>query len=243
MLLCVVAILLMGCGNERTNGKEGYNGETKEEAATNEKLGTMKDYDGNTYKTVKIGKQEWMAENMRATHDRDGNTIALGSETSYDKPYRYCPDDNSANVKKYGYLYNWAAAMKVCPMGWHLPTDEEWKKLEMEVGMSWSEADGERWRGDIAAKLCADGGWSTSTEPNAAGNRSASDRNASGFSSLPAGSYDGGYYGFGVTAIFRSATENGDGYAYGRLLGYSQAGVYRATGKKNYFHIIIHSCF
>ena len=101
------------------------------------------DIDGNEYKTVKLGNQVWMAENLRTTRYADGTPIPLGTEASLDVAYRYYPNYNRANVSKYGYLYNWAAVMNgsasseanpsgvqgICPDGWHVPSDAEWTEL------------------------------------------------------------------------------------------------------------------
>ena len=84
------------------------------------KTGTFTDTrDGQTYRTVKIGKQWWMAEN-----------INFKTEESW------CYDDNPKNCKTYGRLYTWEAAKSACPSGWHLPTDDEWKTLVDYLGGS-----------------------------------------------------------------------------------------------------------
>ena len=72
--------------------------------------------DGKTYKTVQIGEQVWMAENL--------NYAAEGS---------MCYGDDESNCAKYGRLYNWETAMKACPAGWHLSSDAEWTALENGV--------------------------------------------------------------------------------------------------------------
>jgi uncharacterized protein (TIGR02145 family) len=75
--------------------------------------------DGKTYRTVKIGEQVWMGENL--------NYTVSGS---------YCYDNDPLNCEKYGRLYNWNAAMNSCPTGWHLSTREEWSDLVTIVGLS-----------------------------------------------------------------------------------------------------------
>ena len=75
--------------------------------------GTLTDTrDGKIYKTVKIGEQVWMAENL--------NYEAEGSR---------CYNDSTTYCKKYGRLYNWETAMKACPNGWHLPSEKELHEL------------------------------------------------------------------------------------------------------------------
>ena len=140
--------------------------------------------DGQTYKTVTIGTQTWMAENL-----------------NYETAKSYCYGDNVTNCAKYGRLYTWAAAMDsagtwttnglscgysktclptypvrgVCPEGWHLPTQMEWNTLFTAVGG----------QSTAGLKLKSSPGW------NSRGNGT----DAFGFSALPAGdrSYNGNY--------------------------------------------------
>lgn len=123
------------------------------------------DRDGKTYKAVKIGEQVWMAENLAYLPG-----LSLPSEVSDTEPNYFVNGYSGTSVTEakatdnyntYGVLYNWAAAQEeVCPSGWHLPSDDEWKQLEMFIGMSQSEADGELWRGtDEATKLQATYSW------------------------------------------------------------------------------------
>ena len=83
-----------------------------------EKFGTLTDpRDGKTYRTVKIGNQVWMAENL-----------------NYEMEGSYCYDNDPENAKKYGRLYTWEAAMKAAPEGWHLPSKAEFETLLSAVG-------------------------------------------------------------------------------------------------------------
>jgi uncharacterized protein (TIGR02145 family) len=147
--------------------------------------------DGKTYKWVKIGKQVWMAKNL--------NYNASGSK---------CYDNKSANCQKYGRLYNWNTAMKVCPKGWHLPSNAEWDVLVAFAG------------GDKIAvkKLKAKSGW------NSGGNGD----DAFGFAALPGGlgGSDGYFDDVGYYGRWWSASETSANGAYGRLMHCYDEGAY-----------------
>ncbi len=111
--------------------------------------GTVSDIDGNSYKTIKLGSQWWMAENLKTTHYSDGSNIPYvkSSKTWQNLAYdsaAYCFYNNNDSLYKYMYggLYTWAAAVRydesfttddhvqgICPDGWHIPDTDEWDKL------------------------------------------------------------------------------------------------------------------
>ena len=131
------------------------------------------DYDGYTYKTVTIGNQTWMAENLRVTHFPDGTAIQLVTDStewdSYGTAGAYCYYDNETS-SEYGVLYKYATAKKVCPIGWHLPSYAEWQELRKYV-----KEDGHP--DDDGTALKATTGWSDN------GNGT----DVYGFSALPGG--------------------------------------------------------
>lgn len=117
------------------------------------------DRDGHIYKIVTIGEQTWMAENFAYLPKINKMTEDSYTEECY---YVYNYDGSSTNAakktaeyKEYGVLYNHVAAKSACPQGWHLPSDAEWKALEIEVGMSEEDADKSNFstRGDISSKF------------------------------------------------------------------------------------------
>lgn len=107
--------------------------------------GTMKDTDGNEYKTIDIGTQTWMAENLRTTHYSNGETIpnVTGAGDIYMwgnlTEGAWCSYENTRDVDfiaTYGLMYNWYAVddeRGLCPTGWHVPTDEDWSTLVAHV--------------------------------------------------------------------------------------------------------------
>jgi uncharacterized protein (TIGR02145 family) len=209
---------------------------------------TVTDIDGNTYQAVQIGQQIWMAENLKVTRYADGTSIPLvedaatwGAFSSSDKAY--CWHDNSVSARDvYGGLYTWAAAMNgassssnnpsgvqgVCPNGWHLPSDAEWKQLEMYLGMSQADADNTGFRGvDEGGKL-KEAGTVHWDSPNTGAT------NESGFTALPGSDrvQDGGFGRTGIYAHFWTATETGGDNARSRYLDYLSAGVARGENIK-----------
>ena len=193
---------------------------------------TVTDIDGNVYQTVQIGDQVWMAENLKVTHYRNGDAIpnvTSNSEWAGLSTGAYCAyDDNESNADTYGYLYNWYAiddSRNIAPEGWHVPTDAEWKELEMQLGMSQSEADDTGWRGtNEGSKLAGNAAlWHNGDLENN------TNFGTSGFNALPGGyRYYGGYYGdMGYGGYFWSSTESGSDDAWSRTLGYGSSEVYR----------------
>ena len=202
---------------------------------------TVTDIDGNVYQTVKIGDQWWMAENLRVTKYNNGDPIAnVTDKTSWAglMSGAYCDYSNNAGlVDDYGHLYNWLAvndSRNIAPVGWHIPSDEEWKVLENYLGIDQSELDNTGFRGvDEGGKL-KDTGTSSWLNPNTGAT------NESGFTALPGGNRDnnGDFGGFGSTGYYWSSTEYDNQLAWHRNLDYNDARVYRRYGyQKNGFSI------
>jgi uncharacterized protein (TIGR02145 family) len=188
------------------------------------------DIDGNTYHTIKIGKQVWTVENLKTTKYNDGTAIPLvsdkGTWSSYndDKKHAYCwyNDDKSKN-EKYGALYNWYAVNtgKLAPKGWHVPTDAEWTELEEYLianGYNW---DGSKEGNKIAKALAAKTDWNSDNDSGKIGN-DLGKNNRSGFSALPGGcrNDDGSFSYVGKYGHWWSATERDASRAYYRYLYY-----------------------
>ena len=196
---------------------------------------TMTDIDGNVYPTVKIGSQWWMAKNLKVTKYRNGSSIPNvtdNSEWAGLSTGAYCFYDNAdSNITAHGLLYNWYAvddSRNIAPDGWHVPSDDEWKELEMYLGMSRSDADNEGWRGtDEGSKLKAASGWYNN------GNGT----NESGLKALPGGYRDysdGTVSGLGYSGLWWSSTENSAALAWRRALSYLRSDVYRKGTNKQY---------
>ena len=185
MAAAAVAVLCCGCSD---NGIGGAIFEQKiEDGKVPYTTGSFTDSrDGKTYKTTKVGNnKEWMAQNLN--YD-----TANGS---------WCYENHDYNCDKYGRLYDWWTATKVCPSGWHLPSRQEWDNLVSAVGSL------------AGVRLKAKSGW------NNGGNGSDDVE----FSALPGGfRYSYGYFDTaGGSGRWWTATEGGDDGAYGRSMRYN----------------------
>lgn len=189
--------------------------------------GTVIDTDGNVYHTVKIGKRCWMRENLKTTHYRDGTVITEAeSRTSWENateslaPAWSYYDKNDKNNALYGKLYNWYAvadAHNLCPVGWHVPTDDEFQLLSDYLGNN--EVSG----GKIKSIIL----WS---EPNTGAD------NSSGFTALPSGFRTswGTFEELRNYADIWSCTSNGIDDAWSRNLSHASSSCYHAGNKKGY---------
>lgn len=167
--------LLNGCGSER-----------------------VRDVDGNKYTTVQIGDQIWMAENLKTTRLNDGTPIEM--VTGYEEwaaleiPAYCWYNNDSVHRKEYGALYNWYVVEtdRLCPEGWHIPSDEEWNAMVSSIadrnnaGGTLKESGTSRWR-----------------KPNTGAT------NETGFTALPGGyrSYQGTFNLLRASAYWWSSTE------------------------------------
>lgn len=165
--------------------------------------------DNNVYKTLQLGNQVWMAENMRYLSRVNPPSNNLGNWV-----YGYVGTDvNEAkatdNYKIYGVLYNWAQATNACPTGWHLPSDDEWAELENFLIANGYNFDGTLIDEKIGKSLASSYDWELSTVDGSVGNTDYSDkRNITGFTGLPAGlrGGDGKFYNLGNRTAWWSST-------------------------------------
>lgn len=199
---------------------------------------TVTDIDGNVYQTVKIGDQWWMTENLQVTHYRSGDPIPQVTESV---PWSgltsggYCYYGNDvANEEAYGHLYNWFAVNDdrgLAPVGWHVPTDDEWQQLEIYLGMGQDTAAyAAVWRGTDEGGKLKDTGTAHWDQPNTGAT------NATGFSAL-AGGYrvtDGSFTKLRRDATFWTSSENNSDSAWFRDLSYSLSQIYRDDYNKRH---------
>jgi uncharacterized protein (TIGR02145 family) len=133
---------------------------------------TITDVDGNVYKTVRIGDQWWMTENLKTTKYNDGTSIALISQdtewnASIEPSYCFYANDAAAYGTQYGALYNFYAVIggEICPSSWRVPSDTDWFTLENFVDPSIDNPSTEGYRGSYAGKyLKSTIGWESGSD-------------------------------------------------------------------------------
>jgi uncharacterized protein (TIGR02145 family) len=212
VLVLFVILVINGCKKD-DNSPNPYNGKTTAVFNSSVTYGTLTDQDGNIYKTVTIGKQTWMAENLRTTKYRDGTAILNVTDN---KAWRnlttgaYCNYNNTESadtIATYGRLYNWYAATdsrNIAPAGWHIPTDAEWTTLTTYLGGN-----------SVAGGKMKETGTMHWTSPNTGAT------NESGFTCLPSGdNYDGLFGNFSFSCEYWSSTQYDATDAWSNYLGF-----------------------
>lgn len=169
---------------------------------------------GRKYRTVKIGNQIWMAENLDYKFDVNVSQIPIGQSGTPSTPSAWYYDNNEASygidgTYKCGLLYNWHAAKylddnkaTLLPSGWHVPSNTEWTNLRNTIG------------NNPGTKLKALNNSITSNWPSGWGGI-----DDYGFTALPSGYYDGSFSNLGSYSLFWTSTELDSSYAYFRSLG------------------------
>ena len=173
---------------------------------------TVSDFDGNSYQTVLIGTNWWMAENLNTMHFSEGSEIQNVTDASVwgqsSGPALCNYNNNAAFSQDFGKLYNWFTvtdSRNVCPSGWHVPSQQDWNLLINDLGGS-----------GAGGKMKTTNIWET---PNYGAT------NESGFSGLPAGNRvsNGIFTGVNFNGSWWSSSSFGGGYAYFLLLSFDSS--------------------
>jgi uncharacterized protein (TIGR02145 family) len=184
--------------------------------------GTVEDAEGNVYKTIGIGSQIWMAENLKTTRYANGDPIGTTTPSTLDisgentPKYQWAYNGDESNVAIYGRLYTWHAvtdSRNVCPTGWHVPTDSEWTILtDFLLDNCYGYSGNERTFIESSMAITS---WPLGYCVCHTGN------NSSGFSALQSGyreHLNGNFYHIGVDCWWWSSTETSSADAYYRSI-------------------------
>jgi uncharacterized protein (TIGR02145 family) len=196
-------------------------------------LTMVADVEGYLYKTVLIGSQVWMAENLRTKKYNDNSDITLVTNPTTwvgltTEAYCWYDNDEATNKPIYGALYNWYAVDEgnLCPTGWRVASHDDYKVLEMHLGMTQGQADSWGWRGtDQGSELKNTAGWKAGENGT----------NTSGFSALPGGFRiidSGSTFNMGDLGYWWTSSENSTIDALYRRLDGSSIQVYAQGVKK-----------
>ena len=196
----------------------------------------LSDVDGNVYKTVTIGSQDWMKENLKVTRYSDGTPIPNvtdGKAWSSLTTEAWCWYNNdSANSKTTnGALYNWHTVVsphKLCPAGWHVASDDDWKALELFLGMTATQAEGTYKRSPgKAVKIKDTSGWIKQGKGS----------NATDFSALAAGyrsALTGDFSNLQLDGCWWTSTEDKGNLAWLRNMYFALTDIYRISDNKSF---------
>ncbi len=191
---------------------------------------TVSDIDGNVYNTVIIGDQEWMTENLKTTRYSDGtpipNVTDITEWRNIDAPGYVWYNNDISNKDIYGALYNWHVVGEkkdLCPTGWRVASDEDWKKLEMNVGMSLEQANGVVWRGTNEGGKLKEAGIKKWASPNEGAT------NESGLTIVPSGRRDssGRFYDIETGSTIWTSSGTSKSCAYYRHFASTNSGIGR----------------
>jgi uncharacterized protein (TIGR02145 family) len=197
------------------------------------------DKDGNIYHTVTLGTQIWMVENLRTTHFNDGTEIPKvtdNTEWGILTAPAYCTYKNTTNVdsiKTFGLLYNGYAIKtgKICPKGWHVPSDAEWTTLENYLITNGYNFDGSTTGSNCAKSLASVTNWTVYLGTGTVGNTDySSNRNATGFTAQPGGyRVIDGFHSIGLYSGWWTSTDYVSNALYDRYLSYNSSNLFRAS--------------
>lgn len=186
---------------------------------------TITDADGNIYHAVTIGTQVWMVENLKTTKYNDSTSIqkvtdAIAWGTLTTPAYCWYENDSVGYKNPYGALYNWYAVNsgKLCPVGWHVPSDAEWDTLVVYLG------------GDtLAGGRLKEAGTVHWLSPNTDAD------NSSGFTALPSGSHytNGAFYLNGKYGWLWSSTESSSSDAWHEYMIYNSSIIFKVASSKS----------
>ncbi len=209
VLTIILVIFLISASCEKEEQDLAYNplnGKTTAVFNKDKKYGTVADIDGNVYKTIKIGDQVWMAENLRTTHFRNGDAIPLVTDSAdwaVQLSGAYCNYNDTENmdtIATYGRLYNWYSLVNyesIAPEGWRVPHSGDWNILieylggDSIAGRKLKEAGNLHWKDPVQAD------------------------NSSGFTAIPGGwrQLPLKYNKIGLYCDFWTSSYNGDNFA------------------------------